>query len=172
MNASGYSIPVLHNAVGIMTPFLLAGLGGLFTELAGMLNIALEGLILLGAFASVAFASATGSLLWGILLGILSSMVLAYIFGFISLYLKANIFITGLATNLFALGFTVVLAHQIYGHKGVVPFKLPTLPVISIPFLQKIPLLGDLFLGHDIIVYISWIIVIITAIVIYKTPFG
>ena len=60
---SPFSIPLIHNAVDIMTPFLLAGIGGLFTELAGMLNIALEGLILTGAFFSIVFAAATGNLL-------------------------------------------------------------------------------------------------------------
>jgi simple sugar transport system permease protein len=77
MRYSRFSIPLVYDAVEIMTPFLLAAIGGLFTELAGMLNIALEGLILTGAFFSVVLAAATGSLLLGILLGVLCSMLLA-----------------------------------------------------------------------------------------------
>jgi len=84
---SPYAIPLVHNAVDIMTPFLLAGIGGLFTELSGMLNIALEGLMLSGAFFSIVCASATGSLLLGIVLGILCSMALAWVFGAVTLYL-------------------------------------------------------------------------------------
>ena len=114
MSNSQYSIPLVYNAVEIMTPFLLAAIGGLFTELSGMLNIALEGLILAGAFFSVVFAAATGSLLLGILLGILCAMLLSALFGAITIYLRANVFITGLATNLFASGFTIVLAYQIF----------------------------------------------------------
>jgi ABC-type uncharacterized transport system permease subunit len=171
---SPFAIPLIHNAVGIMTPFLLAGIGGLFTELAGMLNIALEGLILTGAFFSIVFAAATGSLLLGILLGILCSMALALLFGAITLYLKANVFITGLATNLFASGFTVVLAFALFRTKGVIQFPdIPRLPVLSVPAaLQRIPVIGDVLFGHDIIVYATWLIVLVSAIVIYRTPFG
>jgi len=173
MNNTSFPIPLLHSTIRIMAPFLLAAIGGLFTELAGMLNIALEGLMLVGAFFSVVFAAATGSLFLGIALGILASIVAAYIFGFISLNLRANIFITGLATNLFAEGLTVVLAFQIFGNKGVIRFaNLPKLPVLSIPSIQQIPVIGDIFVGHNVLIYVSWLMVIIAALIIYKTPFG
>ena len=173
MNNTSFPIPMLHSTIRIMAPFLLAAIGGLFTELAGMLNIALEGLMLIGAFFSVVLAAATGSLFLGVVLGILASIVAAYVFGFISLNLRANIFITGLATNLFAEGLTVVLAFQIFGNKGVIRFaNLPKLPVLSIPSVQQIPVIGDIFVGHNILIYVSWLMVIIAAIVIYKTPFG
>lgn len=172
MNNSGFSIPLVHNTVGIMTPFLLAATGGLFTEMAGILNIALEGLMLIGAFFSVVFASYTGSLLAGVLLGIICSMLVALIFGYISLYLKANIFISGLATNLLASGLTVVLAFRLFGNKGVIRFEIASLPELSIPVIQRIPVLGDLLIGHNIFVYLSWIIVFLAAVVIYRTPFG
>ena len=173
MSGNEFTFPLIHNAVGIMTPFLLAAIGGLFTELAGMLNIALEGLMLIGAFFSVVFTAATGSIFLGITLGILSSMLVALLFGVISLHLKANIFIAGLATNLLASGLTVVLAFQLFGSKGVIRFEnIPKLPVLSIPALQGIPVLGDLLIGHNILVYISWLCLIIAAVVIYHTPFG
>jgi simple sugar transport system permease protein len=173
VNNSSFPIPLLHNTIRIMAPFLLAAIGGLFTELTGMLNIALEGLMLIGAFFTVVFASITGSLVLGLALGIGASVLMAYIFGFISLNLRANIFITGLATNLFADGFTMLLAYVIYGNKGVIRFpNIPRLPVLSIPALQKIPVLGDIFVGHNVLVYVSWLAVVIAAIVIYKTPFG
>lgn len=70
MNDGGFTFPLVHNSISIMTPFLLAAIGGLMTELAGMLNIALEGLILIGAFFSVIFTASTGSLFLGILLGL------------------------------------------------------------------------------------------------------
>ena len=172
MKAGQVVLALVHNTVGIMTPFLLAATGGLFTELAGMLNIALEGLMLIGAFFSVVFAGLTGSLLAGVALGILSAMSVAMIFGLISLNLRANIFIAGLATNLLASGLTIVLAFQMFKNKGVVRFELGTLPVLAIPALQRIPLLGDLLLGHNVLVYLSWLIVLVSALVIYRTPFG
>ncbi len=173
MSENTYTIPLIHNSISIMTPFLLAAIGGLFTELTGMLNIALEGLMLIGAFFSVIFAAFTGSLLLGILLGILASMLVALVFGVISLYLKANIFISGLATNLLASGLTIVLSFRIFGSKGVIRFdNIPQLPVLSLPVLQRVPVLGDIFIGHNVLVYMSWLCVVAAAVVIYRTPFG
>jgi ABC-type uncharacterized transport system permease subunit len=172
MNHQGFTLPLLHNAVGIMTPFLLAATGGLFTELAGMLNIALEGLMLIGAFFSVVFAAITGSLLIGMVLGIASAVLVAALFGAVTLNLKANVFISGLATNLLASGLTVVLAFRIFGNKGNVRFQIAALPSLSVPALARIPVLGDLLVGHDILVYLSWLIVAMAAVTIYRTPFG
>lgn len=167
------AIPVLHSAVAIMTPLLLAATGGLFTELSGMLNIALEGLMLLGAFASIVCAHYTGNLFLGILLGIVCTMALSAILGSVTLYLKSNLFITGLATNLFASGLTVVLSFHLFGNKGVVVFKeVAQLPHLKIPALQSIPIFGDIFIGHNVFVYLSWSLVLISAWVLYRTPFG
>jgi simple sugar transport system permease protein len=165
-------LSLVHNAVGIMTPFLLAATGGLYTELAGMLNIALEGLMLVGAFFAVVFAGLTGSLALGVALGIASSMLAALLFGLVTLKLKANVFIAGLATNLLASGLTVVLAFQLFKNKGVVRFELGSLPILSVPALQGVPLLGGLLLGHNLLVYVSWAIVLASVVVIYRTPFG
>jgi general nucleoside transport system permease protein len=174
MRNSQYAIPLVFNTVEIMTPFLLAAIGGLFTELSGMLNIALEGLILAGAFFSVLFAAATGNLLLGVLLGIVSAMLLSLVFASITIYLRANVFITGLATNLFASGFTVVLGFALFKTKGVIQFpNITKLPVLAVPeSLQRIPLLGDILFGHNIIVYLTWLIVLVAGLVIYRTPFG
>lgn len=165
-------LSLVHNAVGIMTPFLLAATGGLYTELAGMLNIALEGLMLVGAFFAVVFAGLTGSLALGVALGVASSMLAALLFGLVTLKLKANVFIAGLATNLLASGLTVVLAFQLFKNKGVVRFELGSLPILSVPALQGVPLLGGLLLGHNLLVYVSWAIVLASVVVIYRTPFG
>ncbi len=173
MNGNEFTIPLIHNSINIMTPFLLAGIGGLMTELAGMLNIALEGLILIGAFFSVIFAAATGSLFLGLLLGILMTVLVSYVFGAITLYLKANVFITGLATNLLAGGLTAVLSFYFFGTKGNLMFNdLPDLPRLNVPALHGIPVIGDILFGHNVLVYIGWVIVIIAWIAIYKTAFG
>ena len=173
MNNGDFSIPLIHNSISIMTPFLLAGIGGLMTELAGMLNIALEGLILIGAFFSVIFAAWTGSLFAGILIGIAITVLVSYIFGAITLYLKANVFITGLATNLLAGGLTTVLSFYYFGTKGVLMFsELPALPSLKVPALHGIPLIGDILFGHNVLVYIGWLIVVVAWFAVYRTPFG
>ncbi len=173
MNPQHFSIPILHNSISIMTPFLLAAIGGLFTELSGMLNIALEGLMLIGAFFSVIFTAFTGSILIGILFGIVATLIVALLFGYVGLYLKANIFIAGLATNLLAPGITTVLAFKIFGNKGVIRFEnIPDIPVLHLHPIETIPVIGDILIGHNILVYISWIMVLLAILVIYKTPFG
>lgn len=167
------ALPVLHSAVSIMTPLLLAAMGGLFTELSGMLNIALEGLMLTGAFTSIVFAHFTGSIFLGVLLGMGATMVLAALLGIVTLNLKSNVFITGLATNLFASGLTVVLSYRLFGNKGVVVFdRVGALWRVEIPLLSRIPVLGDVFVGHHPFVYLSWLLLAASAWVLYRTPFG
>ncbi len=168
-----FTIPILHSAVTIMTPLLLASMGGLFTELSGMLNIALEGLLLMGAFCAVIFTHYTGSMILGTLLGIGCTMVLAAVLASVTLNLKSNVFITGLAVNLFSAGLTVVLSFSLFGNKGVVVFdNIPVLPLLELPTLAKIPILGDIFIGHSAFVYLSWLLLILCYFVLYRTPFG
>jgi len=148
-------------------------MGGLFTELSGMLNIALEGLLLTGAFSSVVFTYYTGSMVLGTLLGIGCTMLLSAILASVTLNLKSNVFITGLAVNLFASGLTVVLSFYLFANKGVVVFDtIATLPLLGPPSLAKIPILGDIFIGHSLFVYLSWLLLGLSYIVLYRTPFG
>ena len=163
----------LHTTIAMMTPILWAALGGLFTDLGGMLNIGLEGMMLASAFSSIYVAANTGSILLGILSGIGFSMVLAAVMGYVSLNLKANVFVVGLATNLFAAGITVFLSYNLCGSKGTVYFQnAPKLSEINIPGIENIPILGDLISGYDILDYLVFLAVIICFIVIFKTPYG
>jgi simple sugar transport system permease protein len=167
------SFPVLHSAVSIMTPLLLAALGGLFTEVSGMLNIALEGLLLTGAFAAVAAAHYTGSLVLGLAAAALASILLSAVLAWVTLNLKSNVFITGLASNLFAAGITVVLSQRLFLTRGVVaPEALPRLSRFSVPLLGNIPVIGDILSGHSYLVYLSWALLMLTWLVLYQTPFG
>jgi simple sugar transport system permease protein len=165
--------PALHSVVIIMTPLLLAATGGLFTEVSGMLNIALEGLLLTGAFVAVAAAHYTGSLVLGLLAAILASLLLAALLGWATLTLRSNVFITGLAVNLFAAGVTVVLSHHLFGTRGVVVSQnIPPLPSLDIPLIRNIPLAGDLVSGHSFFVYLSWALLLLAWLALFKTPFG
>ncbi|MDD3824258.1 MAG: ABC transporter permease, partial [Sphaerochaetaceae bacterium] len=164
---------LLHSAVAIMTPLLLAAMGGLFTELSGMLNIALEGLMLMGAFSSIVFTYYSGSMIWGVLLGIVATMLLATLLAVVTLNLKSNVFITGLATNLLASGLTIVLSFRLFGNKGVVVFdRIGSLPRWDIPLVSDIPVLGAMISGHSPFVYLSWVLLALSSWVLYKTPFG
>jgi simple sugar transport system permease protein len=156
-----------------MTPLLFAAIGGLFTERAGMLNIALEGQLLVGAFSAVVFTSLSGSLIIGTAAAACCAMTLATILGALTLRLRANVFITALATNLFASGITVTLSQQFFATRGIVaPTAMPRLPVIVIPLLSRIPFLSDIVSGHTWYVYVSWFLLLISWFCLYRTPFG
>lgn len=166
-------LTLMQNGIGVMAPILLAATGGLFTEKSGMLNIALEGLMLVGSFFCVVLVAQTGNLMLGLTLGVLVTMALAGWLGVVTLFLKANVFISGLATNLFASGITIVLAFQIYRTKGVIVFReLPSLGRITIPVIHQIPVIGRLLSGHHVFVYFSWLVLAIAWYVLYKTSFG
>ncbi|MFO7730018.1 MAG: ABC transporter permease [Spirochaetia bacterium] len=164
---------MLHSIVEIMTPFLLAGLGGLFTERAGVLNIALEGLMLIGAFSAAAVAGTSGNLLLGTVAAVGISAAAAYLYAAAALRLKANIFITALAVNLLAIGGTQIASHLLFETKGVIEFvNFPSLPSISIPLLSSIPVLKGFFIEHSLFVYIAFLLVPISAWILHSTPFG
>jgi simple sugar transport system permease protein len=168
-----HPIPILHSAVTIMTPLLFAAIGGLFTELAGTLNIALEGLLLLGAFTAAAAAHFTGSVMAGVFAAVLASMLLAALVALLTLGLKANVFIAALAANLFAAGVTVILSDRIFANRGIVVFSgFPGLKTLSVSVLERIPVVSELLLNHSVYVYGSWLLLFAAWAALYKTPFG
>jgi simple sugar transport system permease protein len=156
-----------------MTPILFAAAGGLFTSHAGMLNIALEGLLLTGAFSAVAAVYFTGNVFAGVTAAILSSVALSALLGFTTLKLRSNVFITGLAANLMAGGLTIVLSQRWFATRGVVALDgIRSLPSVDIPLLGAIPFIGELVSGHSVYVYASWLLLLAAWAVLYQTPFG
>jgi simple sugar transport system permease protein len=165
-------LAIAFNAIVAMTPLLFAGIGGLFTELSGTLNIALEGLILVGAFAAAAAANASGSIAVGLLSGGFFSALLAIAFGFVTIRLKANVFITGLATNIFASGIVALLSRQFFETRSVVAFAIPAIVRPLEPSLGRIPLFGRLLFSHGWLTYISWLFVVLAWLLLFRTTIG
>jgi len=112
--------PILKSSLSIMIPVFFAALGGLFPALAGALNIALEGLLLAGAFSSLTVFYFTGSAFAAVLAAISASLLISALHIFASFKLRANLFITGFAVNLFSSGICVVLSEKIHKTRGVV----------------------------------------------------
>jgi simple sugar transport system permease protein len=163
----------IHTTITMMTPILLAAIGGLYTDLSGMLNIGLEGMMLISAFISVYVTSITQNILLGILAGIGISVFLGFVMGYLSLKLRANVFVAGLATNLFAAGITVFLSDNLCGSKGTIFFQnAPKLSVIEIPIIDKIPFFGRIFSGYNALTYLSIILLIVSFYLIFRTPYG
>ena len=157
----------------VTTPVLFAALGGMITQFGGVLNIALEGTMLFAAFAALLIAANTGSLMLAVAGGVATGLILAVLFAFFSLYLRGNIFIVGLATNLFAAAATAYVTQAIFGRAGVVNIQgTPVLPGIDLPLVGSLPIIGPIFSKHSALVYVSWISVGLAAFLIHRTPFG
>ena len=168
-----FNIQLLQNTLRMATPVLLAALGCLMTDQVGIMNIGVDGMILMGAFAAV-FASYTfGSWAAALAVTVLLGLVLGLVYYVFVIKLKSDEFIIGVALNILAAGATVFLLRTLLHVKGAFtsPDIVP-LPTIRIPFLEGVPILGDLLSGNTLLVYFSWFAVIAGWVFLYKTPTG
>ncbi|MBD0786632.1 ABC transporter permease [Vibrio sp. Y2-5] len=148
------------------TPLLIIALGELICEKTGVLNLGQEGMMLMGAMAGFAGAMVSGSLLVGVLVAMLAGMMMAWLFGILTLTLSSNQVATGLALTIFGTGLSAFLGGSLVGNtiQGFKP--------IAIPLLSDIPFLGPLLFNHDILVYTSFILVGTAWWVMHKTRIG
>ena len=166
-------IGLINGMLSGATPILLAALGGTFTYYAGIFNIAMEGMMLEGAFFAVLGSYYFHSWPMGILCAILGALLMAVIFIVFSIVLKTDEFITGIALNLFGVGSTTYMLRQIFHVKGA--FSDPgiiAIPKVDIPFIKDIPVVGSILSGQNLLVYVTLAAVLISVYVIYKTRFG
>lgn len=170
MDALKYLIPATLHAA---TPILFAALGGLLTELAGFINIGLEGILLTSAFFAVVVSTLAGNAWLGLAAGVASGVLLSLLLALVLLKLRANVVIAGFATNLLAAGGTVFLMATWFGEEGV--FRSPkteVIPSMDLPLLDRVPLLGAALNHHNVLVYLGWIAVGAVAFLIYRTVWG
>ena len=159
-------------------PLMIVALGGMFSERSGVVNIALEGIMIMGAFTSILFLNLTGGKMSGqvqLILAIVISMVTGGIFSLTHAYaainMKADQTISGTALNMFAPAFAIFVARVIQGVQQV-QFN-NTFRIDSVPVLGKIPVIGPmLFQNAYITTYLGILILIASALVLYKTRFG
>lgn len=153
------------------TPILYAAVGEIFTERSGVLNIGLEGVMLIGAFAGYSIAYESGSLVLGLVAAILSGLLSGLIFAFFTVTVKANQIVVGAAFNMIGMGITGLLYRVFYAESGQV-LSLKTFLPIQVPFLSNIPFFGEVLFRHNIMVYATLLIVPLASFVLYKTAFG
>lgn len=174
-------LQVLDSTIRLATPLLLACLAGLFSERSGIIDIGLEGKMLIAAFFSAAVAFATGSVWLGLLAGIAGSMFLSGLHGLASITFRGNQLISGVALNFLASGLTVLIAQVWFRQGGRTPslmaggrFEEITLPLAET--LRPVPVLGpiyaDLISGHSILVYMALLAVPLTWWVLFRTRYG
>jgi ABC-type uncharacterized transport system permease subunit len=167
------SIGLINGMIAAATPILLAALGGTLTYYAGIFNIAMEGMMLGGAFFGVLGSYFFQSWLMGVLCAIAGALVLALIFVVFAVVLEVDEFVTGIGLNLFALGTTTYLLRQIFDVKGAFagPGIIPV-PSVDIPVIKNIPLLGEILSGHNLIVYLTALVTFGVAYLVFRTRFG
>ena len=159
--ASLFDATLLNSTFRFVTPILLAALGGALCQRVGIFNIALEGMMLTGAFAAVAGSFFFHSSGLGVATAVLASVLLAAVFALFTVKLGSDEIVTGIAINLLAAGLTVFLLRTLFGVKGA--FQDPAivgLATIEIPGIRSLPILGPLFSGHSLIVYLSLFLVV------------
>jgi general nucleoside transport system permease protein len=167
---------LLSGSISAATPILLAALGGMYTYYAGVFNIAMEGMMLAGAFGAVAAAHATQSWAIGILGGIAGASILGALFVLFVLYFKVDEFVTGIALNLAAVGATTFALRRTYGVAGAfsgTPKKpIPAIPLVRLGVLDRVPVLRALISGHTVLDWVALAAIGVSFVVVFRTRFG
>ncbi|HHW61526.1 MAG TPA: ABC transporter permease [Syntrophomonadaceae bacterium] len=160
-------IALLAAAIVAGTSILYAALGELITERSGILNLGVEGMMLVGAVLGFIFTSNTGNHWYGLLAAMVGGALMALIHAFISITLRGNQVVSGLALTMFGTGISGFLGKSYQGMPIVDPFR----PVV-IPFLGDIPVLGPIFFRHDVLVYISLLLAFVLWYILFRTHWG
>jgi general nucleoside transport system permease protein len=162
---------LLASTIRNATPLIFAALGGMFSERSGVVNIGLEGLMLISAFAGVVGAFLSGSALVGLGFGLAAGLVFALIHALMCITFEADQIISGTAINLLALGGTGFLMVLIFGSGGTSP-RVSGFKEVAIPLLSDIPLIGPALFNQSLLVYLMYLLIPITWFVVFRTPFG
>jgi simple sugar transport system permease protein len=155
------------------TPILLAALGTMVTSRANMLNVAIEGMALVAAFAAIAVGQAENSAVLGFASAIAASVAMALMFGFVSIVLGADFIVAGLGLNIVASGGTLFLLEEVYQNPGGLrPDVFPDLWRVPIGSLDRLPIIGPALESQSFIVLVALAAVPICAFFLYRTPLG
>ena len=166
MSDISWLVPVILTVITASTPLLLAATGELVVEKSGVLNLGVEGMMVVGAVAAFATASSTGSAVLAILAGLAAGAAVASVFGFLTLGLVANQVATGLALTIFGIGFSALIG------AGYVGYALEPLPKLDIPVLTDLPFVGPILFGHDALVYFSFAALVGVSWFLYRSRAG
>ncbi len=172
-----FTASVFASAIRLATPYIFAALGETFAQRSGVLNLGVDGIMLMGAFGGfyVVHLAQTGGAMAepvGLLVGVLVALIVGGLMGlamaFVSVTLKAKQGISGIGVYLFGLGLSELLFHQWVG----TPKSVSGFPRITFPVLTDIPILGEIFFHHNLLVYVAFALVPLSAFVLNRTTFG
>ncbi len=161
-------IGVLASGIRLATSYLYASIGETFSQRSGVLNLGVDGIMLMGAFGAYYVALQTGALGLGLLTAALIGLVMGLAMAFVSVTLQAQQGISGIGFYLFGLGMSDLLFRMLVG----TPRPVPTFPRISIPLLSDIPVIGEVFFSHSLLVYGAFLLVPVATFVLNQTTLG
>lgn len=157
--------------LSMAVPLALPALGGTFSERSGVVNIAMEGIMLIGAFFSVAFSYWLNNAWLGLLCGILMGGIISAIFAWAAIRIHADQVVLGMAINIFAAGLTAFLLDTVFGYGGT-PTTTPQLPTVHLHWLGQIPFIGALLNKQSILVFVMIVLIPIAHWFLFSTRLG
>jgi ABC-type uncharacterized transport system permease subunit len=162
---------LLHATIRLTTPLLLAAMGGLFSERSGVINIALEGKMLLGALVGFMVAFATGNPWSGLAVAMLAGAIVGLLFAYVTITLGADQIVTAVAINLIMLGLTGV-TFRLMKAANTGSLSAPSFDKWPVPLLSDLPLVGSVFFDHLPLVYLAFLLPLAAHFVLYRTTWG
>lgn len=175
MNYLSLFLNLLNMTVENAAPYLLITIGGVFVARAGVFNISMEGCTEFAAFAGIPFAFMTGQIWVGVIAAFVIAILLNCLFYLFTVKLKGNLSVVGSGINLMAACIPACLLQALYGTRSnLVASSIidPANMMIDVPVLRSIPILSDIFNNHTAITYLTFLVVIVLTVVMYKTKFG
>jgi general nucleoside transport system permease protein len=157
--------------IRMATPLIYVAVGETYGERAGIMNIGLEGLMLIGACFAYTVGFFTGNMILALLGAVLVAMLFGLGFAYMTITVKANQVVMGVATNLIGLGVTGFIYQEVFAKTGLY-HSIDGLPIIPIPVLSEIPFIGSIFFNHNILVYGIYFLIPIAWFVLNKTFLG
>jgi ABC-type uncharacterized transport system permease subunit len=166
-----FLVSLLAGTIRLATPILIPALGQIYTQRAGILNLSVEGTMLMGAISGFTVVCATGSLWLGLMAGIVMGMLFSLIMAWLSITVRANQVIAGIGLNILGAGLAAYLYRVIFGIRSL-PAQIESFQPINIPLLSDLPIIGPIFFQNNILVYMAFLLVPLTWFVLEKTTFG
>jgi general nucleoside transport system permease protein len=170
-----FTAGLIASTLRFATPLAFAAMGGIFCERSGVVNIGLEGMMLIGAFFAVWGSIWSGSWVVGLLMAMLFGGLLALVHGVFSIHLQADQIVSGFAVNLLALGLTGYLFSSVYPG-GIPTDEVSRVPKVHLAFLDDVPAVGDflfrVFGDLNLLVWLMFLVVVLSYIVLFKTAIG
>lgn len=168
-----FSTNFAFSMIRVTTPILFAALGALISNRAGIVNIGMEGTMLVGALAGVVVSAATQNVWLGLARAVASGVLLAAVLALFTLRFKTHIILGGVALNMLASGGTVFVLYLISGDKGAsTSLASLTLPAVNLPLIQDIPVVGAIVSGHNLLTYVAFAAVLAIWYLLHRTPLG